>query len=376
MDSYVIAATSASAVRSNLRLLRERIGPNTLLCATVKSDCYGHGLELLLDVIAPLANTLAVAAPEEAIVIRQMKCDLPVLSFFSACAYPAQTERDEAIEEMIHREVIQTVVCHEEITMIGRAARQCGQQAEVHVKVDTGMSRSGVVAAEAATLVQQAADEEGVKLTGLCSHFATADEEDRGFAQHQLDVFRQVLAACNGAKGLVRHIANSAATIDMPEAHFDMVRPGLAVYGYQPSDHLNTRLPLRPALRVTGRLLPVKEVPEGAWCGYGRTHRFERPSRVGRVAIGYGDGYLRNLSNLSSARVRGIDVPVCGRVSMDQLILDVTNVPDAQLGDEVELISPDPGDPHSVENLARRAGTIPYEIVCALHGRIHRVLVG
>jgi alanine racemase len=121
--------------------------------------------------------------------------------------------------------------------------------------------------------------------------------------------------------------------------------------------------------------MSVKELPEGTRCGYGLTHRFSRPSRVGRVAIGYGDGYRRCLSNLSSASIRGIDAPVCGRVSMDQLILDVTDVPDARLGDEVELISPDPASPRSVANLARLAGTIPHEIVCALGGRIRRVLV-
>ena len=375
MDSYVTAATSASAVRTNLQLLRDRIGPSTLLCAGVKSNCYGHGLGLLLDVIAPAADMLAVAAPEEAIAVRRLGCDMPVLSFFSACAHAGSAERDEAIEELIQRNVIQTIVSAEEVPLISQVARRCEHQAEVHVKVDTGMGRSGVIVGEAAELVQQASDAPGLKLTGLFSHFATSDEEDRGFMREQLDAFNRVLAACNGAKGLVRHLANSAATIDVPETHFDMVRPGLAVYGYQPSDYLDNPLPLRPALRVTARLMPIKELPAGACCGYGLTHRFDRPSRVSRVAIGYGDGYMRCLSNLSSASVRGVDAPICGRVSMDQLILDVTDVPDARLGDEVELISPEPTSPRSVENLARLAGTIPHEIVCLLGGRMDRVLV-
>jgi alanine racemase len=375
MDSYVTAAMSASAVRTNLRLLRGQLGANTRLCAAVKADCYGHGLELLLSVITPLADAVAVAAPEEAVTVRQLGCSLPVLTFFSACAYATEPKRDEAIEELIRYEVIQTIVSPEEVPLIARVARRRGMLAEVHVKVDTGMGRSGVIARQAAALVQQAADEPGLKLTGLYSHFATADEEDRSFARHQLDTFREVLAACSGAKGLVRHMANSAATIDLPDAHFDMVRPGLSIYGYQPSDYLVNHLPLRPALRLTAPLMPIKDLPEGTCCGYGLTHRFERPSRIGRVAIGYGDGYLRRLSNVSSASIRGIEAPIRGRVSMDQLILDVTDVPDARLGDEVELISPDPAAPWSVENLARLAGTIPYEITCALGGRIRRVLV-
>ena len=375
MDSYVTAATSASAIRTNLSLLRDRIGPSTLLCAGMKSNCYGHGLELLLDVIGPLADMLAVAAPEEAVAVRRLGCDLPVLSFFSACAYPGSAERDEAVEELIRRDVVQTIVSPDEVPLISQVAERCGHRAEVHVKVDTGMGRSGVVVGEAAKLVQQASDAPGLKLTGLFSHFATSDQEDRGFMREQLDAFKQVLAACNGAKGLVRHMANSAATIDVPETHFDMVRPGLAVYGYQPSDYLENPLPLRPALRVTARLMAIKELPAGACCGYGLIHQLDRPSRVSRVAMGYGDGYLRCLSNLSTASVRGIEAPVVGRVSMDQLILDVTDVPDARLGDEVELISPDPSSPRSVENLARLAGTIPNEIACLLGGRMDRVLV-
>jgi alanine racemase len=375
VDSYVTAAISASAVRTNLRLLRGRIGPNTRLCAAVKADCYGHGLELLLDVIAPLVNSVAVAAPEEAVALREMGCDLPVLAFFSPCAYGGEAERDAAIEEMIRGDIIQTIVSPEEIRLIGRVAKRCQMQAEVHVKIDTGMGRAGVIAAEAASLLRKAADEPGLKLSGLYSHFATADDEDLGYAHEQLDIFKQVLTACDGAKGLTRHMANSAATIDLPEAHFDMVRAGISVYGYQPSVHVRNRTPLRPALRLTAPLMPIKNVPAGTRCGYGLTRRLERPSRLGRVAIGYGDGYLRCLSNLSSASIRGVEVPVCGRVSMDQLILDVTDVPDAKLGDEVELISPDPTSPHSVEKLAQLAGTISYEITCALHGRIRRVLV-
>ena len=375
MNSYVTAEISASAVRNNLELLRGYLGPATRLCASIKADCFGHSLRLLLDVIAPLAEMLAVTLPEEAVAVRRFGAELPILSFISACAYGEPSQRDEAIEELIGRNIIQTITSAEEIPLVGRVARRCEKQAQVHVKVDTGMGRSGVVARRAAEVVRHACDEPGLRLTGLYSHFATADEEDRGFALEQIDVFRRVIAECDGAKGLIRHLANSAATVELPESHFDMVRPGVAVFGYQPWAHAGGRCPLRPALRLTARLLPIRELAAGASCGYGLTHTFDRPSRVACVPIGYGDVYLRCLSNLASAGVRGVDVPICGQVSMDLLIRDVTDVPEARLGDEVELISPDPASPRSVANLARLAGTIPQEVTCRVASRIRHVLV-
>jgi alanine racemase len=382
VQSYVTVETSADALRHNLRLLRGCLAPGVKLCLPVKADCYGHGLKLLVDVLCPKqdaspapVDVLAVAAPEEAVCVRDLGCDLPLLSFFSAAAYLAGPARDEALREMIARDVIQTIVSSEELEPIAKVARGMGRTARIHVKVDTGMGRSGVLAAKAVELIRLVRAADGLRLTGIYSHFGTSDEADTTFMHRQLDCFKRVLAALGDGRDLTVHMANSAATIDLPEAHFDMVRPGLAAYGYQPSQYLKNRLPLRPALRATARLMPVKEVPAGSSCGYGLTFTFERPGRIGRVAIGYGDGYLRCLSNKSTVRVHGVDVPVRGRVSMDQLIIDLTDVPQARLGDEVELISSDPSAPHGVENLARLAGTIPHEIVCLLAGRINRILV-
>ncbi|MBN2294284.1 MAG: alanine racemase [Pirellulales bacterium] len=387
MQSYVTVETSAEAVRHNLRLLRGCIQPGVKLCLPVKADCYGHGLELLMNILClkqdtslppvgtPLVDSLAVAAPEEAVRVRELGCELPLLSFFSAAAYLEGPVRDEALSEMIARDVIQTVVSVDEIEPIAQVALRLGRAAEVHIKIDSGMGRSGVLAKEAVELFGRIRRQDGLRLTGLCSHFATSDEADTSFMHRQLDSFKQVLAACGDTEGMTIHMANSAATIDLPEAHFNMVRPGLAAYGYQPSQYLRNRQPLRPALRATTRLMPIKEVPAGTSCGYGLTYTFDKPGRISRVAMGYGDGYLRCLSNKSTVRVHGVDVPVRGRVSMDQLIIDLTDVPQARMGDEVELISPDPTAPHSVENLALLAGTIPHEIVCLLAGRITRILV-
>jgi alanine racemase len=356
-------------------VLRERIGAHTKLCAVVKADCYGHGLRTLLGVLADLADCLAVTHPEEAIQLRQLGYERPILMFFSACVHADGGELRDVLAELISQNVTLTVVVPAEVTAVGEVARKVGAVAEVHVKIDTGMGRSGVRPEDAAALVQHARAEEHVRLAGLYTHFATADEADKTFAGEQLGRFRQAVQAAGGRSGLMLHAANSAATIDLPEAHLDMVRPGIALYGYQPSDQMHHKLPLRPALRLTGRLMQVKTLPAGSRCGYGLTHTFQEDTPVGLVPVGYADGYIRSLSNRATMRIRGRDVPVRGRISMDQVIIDLAAVPEAAIGDEVEILCNDPAAPHSVEGLARLCGTIPYELTCRLGQRARRVLV-
>ena len=310
----------------------------------------------------------------EAVRLRELGYAGPLLAFFSPCAY-AGDERREALEELIRRRVTLTVVSAEEIGAIAQAARAAGAEAQIHIKVDSGMGRSGASprgVAELAAAIRAAA---GLKLAGMYTHFATADEPDGAYLREQLSRFREAAEALPGREGLLLHAANSAATIASPDSHLDMVRPGLAVYGYQPAERPARPLALRPALRVWGRLMLTKRLPAGAGVGYGLTCTLRRDSVVGLVPIGYADGYFRCLSNRATMRVHGRDVAVLGRVSMDQVAVDLTDVPQARAGDVVEAISSDPAAPHSVENLARLAETIPYEITCRLGPRARRVLV-
>jgi len=375
MESHLAAEISVSAVRQNLALLRGCLEPGTRLCAVVKADCYGHRVETLLSVIGEEADSLAVTTPVEALGVRELGWRAPVLMFFSACANGDGGQTRDALVELIRRDITLTVVAPHEVLAVAEAAAIADKDAGVHVKIDTGMTRSGVVPQAAPPLIEHIRRRPGVKLAGLYTHFAVADETDKSFTRLQLKIFKEALAACGDLGGAVCHAANSAAVIDLPETHLDMVRPGIAMYGYQPSDNMQNRLPLRPCMRLIGRLMQVKEVPAGSRTGYGLTCRLDRDSRVGLVPVGYADGYLRCLSNLSSMRVGGRDVPVIGRVSMDQTVIDLTDVPQAHVGDKVEIISPDPAAPHSVENLARLAETIPYEVTCRLGRRIRRVLV-
>jgi len=376
--TYLRAEISTGAIRANLALLRERIGPAGRLCAVVKADCYGLGVATLLPVIRSRVDWMVVATPAEALELRGLGYDGPLLMFFSPSLGWDARRPGDALAELIAAEVTLTVVSSDELTAVAQAAERAGAAAHVHAKIDTGMGRSGAQPSQAVALVRQIRSTAGVKLTGLYTHFATADEADLDFARRQMRVFDEVVAACGGCEGLTLHAANSAATIQLPSAHFDMVRAGIAMYGYQPSDEVGEvigRLPLRPALRLTGPLMQIKQVPAGSRCGYGLTHTFDRDSLVGLVPVGYADGYLRSLSGRATMRLGGHDVRVCGRVSMDQTIIDVTDVPDARVGDEVEIFSPEPSAPHSIASLASLAGTIPYELLTRLGRRARRVLV-
>lgn len=375
MENYLTAEISASAVEHNLALLRSRVPKGTHVCAVVKADCYGHGLDTLLGVISENVDCLAVATPREALDLRELGYERPILTFFSASAHADAAEKAEALEELIAQGVILTVVSAAEAPLLAAAAAKVGADAQVHVKIDSGMGRSGVPAEQAGQLLRLLRGLPRVRLRGAYTHFACADEADKSYSRRQLGEFLQVIDAGGGRAGLTLHAANSAAIIDLPEAHLDMVRPGIAMYGYQPSEQMHNRLPLRPCLRLTGRLMQVRDVPAGSRVGYGLTHTFDRAGRSGLVPMGYADGYFRCLGNRASMRVAGRDAPIRGRVAMDQIIIDLTECPAAKVGDEVEIISPDPAAPHSVENLARLAGTIPYEITCRLGRRVRRVLV-
>ena len=371
---YITAEVSRSAVRWNLALLKDMARP-ARLCATVKGDAYGHGLRGLVDVLAEGADMLAVTAPVEAYSIRRLGYDGPLLMLFTACGF-AGPERRAALRDLVDLGAVSTVTCRKEVPELAAAARAAGRRAEVHVMIDSGMCRGGVPAGQAPELVAAVRGEPDLELTGLYTHFATADEADKAFARRQLTKFLAAVEAAGGREGLLLHAANSPATIDLPQARLDMIRPGLSVFGYQPSDVMHNRPPLRPALRVTAPLMQVRDVPAGSRCGYGLTHGFDRPARLGLVPIGYADGYQRVLSNRATMRVRGVDCPVRGRVSMDQTLIELTDVPAAAIGDEAEVVAPVPGAPHCVESLSALADTVPQEILCGFRSpRIRRVFV-
>jgi alanine racemase len=375
MHNYLMAEISAAAVRHNVAQLRSRLSPDVKLCAVVKCNGYGHGQDLLLPLMTDLADWLGVATPAEAIALRESGVRLPILVFFSACGSDSASTLDATLDELLRRRVTLTIAAEHDVNVLDAACQRTDCDARVHVMVDTGMTRSGLLPTAAPALLQRLRATPAIRLTGVYTHLATADEADKTFAREQLQRFEDCLSACNVGPGILRHAANSAAIMDLPEAHYDMVRPGIALYGYPSSDELLSPLDLRPSLRLSAHVMQIKTVPAGTGVGYGQTFHFDRESRVGLVPIGYGDGYLRCLSNRASMRIGDRTVPVIGRVSMDQTCIDLTDLPDVRTGQAVEVISPDAAAPNSLQSLARQAETIPYELLCRLGDRVRRKLI-
>lgn len=375
MSGILRAELSRAAVQHNIAEIRRAIGPDVELCAVVKADAYGHGLTEMLPCLAPGVDRFAVTLPPAALRVRQLGWKGPVLTFFRAAGFARPDAVADELEELARADVTVTVAGQEDVELLEGTARRLGRPLEAHLKVDTGMSRSGVLASEAPALIARIRSSPGIRLTGIYTQIASADAADLGSARAQLAVFDDTLGAAGDSSSLTIHAANSAATLALPASHRSMVRTGLALYGCYPDPGMKRALDLRPVLRLTAQLLEIKTVAAGSRTGYGLTHTFSRESRIGLVSVGYADGYPRALGDRATMRVRSHDVPVCGLVSMDQVVVDLSAVAGAQLGDEVEVISDDPDSPHSLEHLASLAGTIPYEIVCGLGPRVERRVV-
>lgn len=376
MSGILRAELSAVSLAHNVDQLRRAIGPGVEICAVVKADAYGHGLEVLFPALAPLVDRLAVTLPPTALTLRRMGWEKPILTFFRAAGCAPREQVLDRVSGLAEAGVTVTVVGETDVELLETVARRVGRPVEAHLKVDTGMSRSGVLAGEAAALMARLRAAPGVRPTGVYTQIASADAVDLAPARAQLEALDRALAAMGDTSDLTIHAANSAATLALPEARLDMVRPGLALYGCYPSPQMERSLDLRPILRLTAQVLEVKTVPAGSRTGYGLTHTFARDSRIGLVSVGYADGYPRSLGGRATMRVDGIDAPVCGRVSMDQVVLDLSDAPAVEVGSTVEVIAADPAAPHSLERLAVKAGTVPYEIACALGPRVERRLVG
>ncbi len=369
MLHYLTAEISRSAVAHNVQVLRAQLPRGCRLCAVVKADCYGHCTSVLLETLAGLADCLAVATVQEGLELRSAGYEGDVLVTM-ALAPRVGGAQYAAVAEALAHGLQMTVTDLADVHAYAHLASKLRKPVALHAKVDTGMGRSGVLPAEAASLVRAVRDHQKLRLAGIYTHFADSDAPDKASARSQFALFQRVLQAVGPLGGAIRHAANSAAIADLPETALDMVRPGLALYGYQPSDELHSPLPLRPALRLTAPIIQTKRLPAGATVGYGHTYTLARASRVGIVPIGYGDGLDRSLGNHCPIRLGEGYAPALGRVSMDQIVIDLTDHPATDAGDTVEVITPDPHAPNSVENLARMCGTIPYEITCRLGRRV------
>jgi alanine racemase len=353
------------------------------LCPAVKANAYGHGLEQILPTLIELGvERLVVANLIESLELRRLGWHRPILCLAPVLAEVDEHERCDRAEQAVLTQVSVTVMSVEEAGDLSRAAQRLHKTAPVEIKVDTGMGRMGLLPEAAALMITEVAALPGIVIEGVYTHLASADEPNLAFTHLQLQTFlalRERLTT-DGVPVRQYHVANSPAVFRLPAAHLDRVRPGLSMYGYWDGPPEERPADIRPCMRVVSRLTAVRRLPAGHAVGYGRTFITKRESLIGVVPIGYGDGYRRRLSNdavmtLEPARGRGcVRVPVVGRISMDQTTVDLTDAGDVRVGDPVTIIDDDPAAPNCVEAIARKLGTIPYEITCLIGPRVTRLV--
>ena len=366
-----IRIIDARAIRGNMALLRGAVPEKAKIMAVVKADGYGHGAAVAaLASLAGGAEALAVATAEEGHALRAAGIGAPVLVLGEA------SEADAAMA--VADGLIQTVSSPESVRVCQRAAeavragRDPAAEARVHLKVDTGMGRIGVrTPAERDRVLQALEASPAVRLTGAFTHFSDADGDEAGEAYSE-EQFRRFLRMTEGLR-VLRHCANSAASLRHPEWALDMVREGISLYGYPP---VETGLKLEPCMTWQAKISHVKEVPPGAYLSYGRTWRAERVTRVATVTCGYGDGYHRAASGRAEVLIRGRRAPVLGRICMDQMMADVTEIPEARPEDPVTLMGAEGAERITAEEIARWSGTISYEVLLSCGSRVERAVRG
>ncbi|TFH35686.1 MAG: alanine racemase [Anaerolineales bacterium] len=356
-----------SAIESNVSYFCEMTAAKVM--AVVKANAYGHGsYEVAQAALRGGASWLAVARADEVDLLRQAGVDAPILIL----GYTPPLR----MVEMIQGEVALTVWSPEQVELLGEAAAACGLEARLHLKVDTGMSRLGVGPVEVLELVEQIERTPGVFLEGIFTHMARADEADSTTTELQLSRFQEVIEGLQtaGLRPPIVHFANSAATLKRAGTHMDLVRVGIAMYGLQPSPETPLPAVIRPSLTWKSVLAQVKTLPAGRGISYGHQYTTKREERIGTIPVGYADGLRRVEGNqvLVGSRV----VPVVGRVTMDQIMVNLDSLPEAQAGDEVVILGSQVGVRIRAEDIASRWGTINYEVTSGIAARVPRLYLG
>lgn len=367
----LLAEINLDAIGNNIREIKSIIKQDTQLLAVVKADAYGHGAEEVSKVcLYNGADQLAVATCDEGVQIRQWSIQVPILILGNTV--------EGQLETVINYGLTQAIFRYETAKLMSDIAAKLGKTALVHIKIDTGMSRIGFLPTdESIAEIERIFALPNLKVTGIFTHFATADEKDKTFTNVQYKRFRYVTDTLNnkGYKDFIRHCANSGAILDMPDLQLDMVRAGIIIYGMYPSSEVTHPINLIPAMSLKSQISYVKYLEENVSVGYGRTYFTTHRTKVATVPIGYADGYSRAFSNKARVIVNGQYAPVIGNVCMDQMMIDVSDIADVKDGDSVIIMGSDGKNTVSAEELASISNTINYEIVCNVGKRVPRVYI-
>lgn len=368
--SRVCARIDLDAIEYNMEMMKKNIDVHTGIIAVLKTDAYGHGAIQIARLFESKDYIwgYAVATADEAIMLRDKGLKKPILVL--GCVFPEQRA------EMIDKEVRMTCYTKEMAEEISELSVQMGKMAYLHIKLDTGMGRLGFsICEESADIISEISNLPNLVMEGMFTHFAKADETDKKFTQKQLDKYLWMKKALENRdlSFTYYHSSNSAGIIDVKEANMDLVRAGISIYGMYPSEEvIKENVPLKPAMELISHVTYVKWIEDGASVSYGGTYISDGRRKIATVPVGYGDGYPRSLSNKGYVLIHGKKAPICGRVCMDQFMVDVTEIDDVKFGDKVVLVGRDQEEYLPVEMLSELSGRFNYEFVCCLSKRIPR----
>jgi alanine racemase len=364
------ADVDLKALEHNYIQVKRLAGKDVQMMTVVKANAYGHGTVEVSRVLEEMGvNYLGVATTDEAVRLRDHGIKTPVLILGSVLPEEVKIARD--------RDITLTLCSHEilkEIKVLAKNEEAGETKVKVHVKVDTGMGRIGVWHEDALNFVKEVAVEKSVLLEGIYTHFSSAGR-DEFFTDYQMESFERLLVSIEKSwiKIPLKHAANSIATVDFKRAHLNLARPGLIIYGMYPKHTFPKLIKLRPVLSLKTRIVFLKDTPPGRSISYGRTFITQRDTRIATLPIGYADGYHRGLSNKAQVLIRGQYAPVVGKITMDQMMIDVGHIRGVKIGDEVVLIGKQGHHEIRIEKLARLAGTIAYDFICAISNRVPRI---
>ena len=365
----VWAEVDLNSIENNMKEIKKNLN-NKEIIAVIKADAYGHGaIDIAPVLLKNGADKLAVAVITEALQLRNNNIKAPIL----VLGYTPIT----FIDDIINNNIQQTVYSYEYAKELSDAASNLNSKVDIHIALDTGMGRVGFLLNEEGIRdIEKISKLKNINITGIFTHFSSADEEDKQYTKYQIEEFNKFTKELEN-RGIYlgcKHASNSAGILDLKEAHLDAVRPGIILYGYYPSNEVEkNKIKIKPALTLKCQIVHVKKLPEGKYISYGRKFKTERESIIATLPIGYADGYSRSLYNKAKVIVNGKLVPIIGRICMDQCMIDVTDVGEVKVGDEVILLGKDNDVVFDADIIAELMDTINYEVLCTIGRRVPRV---
>ncbi|HKL11311.1 MAG TPA: alanine racemase [Clostridia bacterium] len=365
------AEIDLDAFEENFKKIKALVRPGAMVTGVIKADAYGHGaVEIGKVLLEQGVDRFAVATLSEAVQLRKVFKEVPILILGYTPTYAA--------DEVIENNIIQTMYNADEAGIFSERAKKMDKKLKVHIKIDSGMSRLGFQAnLDSVEKIIKISELPNIEIEGMFTHFAVADEVDKEYTYSQYEKYEFMVNSLK-ARGLeipVKHVSNSAAIMDLPEMNMDMVRAGIILYGLYPSDEvIKERIDLKQVMSLKAEVSHVKELEAGRGVSYGLKYVTPGKRKIATIPIGYADGYTRMLSGKAEVLVKGVKVPVVGRICMDQCLIDVTGA-DVKIGDEVILFGSDGTNTISIDEVARKLGTINYEITCMISKRIPREYV-